>query len=393
MKDDLAVALAVTLLVQSTVSLAVFTPAILTPTAHRDIGVAASSIGIFTALMYTLATLSAPMGGSFISRLGAVRVSQSCLLLAGTGLALCVLGHPVAVAVGAMFIGSGYGPLTPASSEILVTRTPERMRNLIMSIRQTGVPVGGAIAGAVVPVLLLAHGWKATALAIAALNLLCAFALEPARRRFDRADVHARYKSRPSLIALVRMVFAHAELRQVSLASFTYAGIQMCLASFLVVFLTERAGLSVTNAGFALSASMLGGIIGRIVWGIAADALGSARTVLGLIGIVMALSAFALSQVSVGWPFAAIVVLCIVFGTTALGWNGVYVAEVARIAPGGDVALATGASLAFTYLGVVVAPFAFWAIVAASSSYSIAYIVIGAVTLIGAMTYFRRVAT
>src|SRR5438045_2539443 len=86
---DLAVALAVTLLVQSTVSLAVFTPAILTPTAHRDIGVAASSIGIFTALMYTLATLSAPMGGSFISRLGAVRVSQSCLLLAGTGLA-CV---------------------------------------------------------------------------------------------------------------------------------------------------------------------------------------------------------------------------------------------------------------------------------------------------------------
>jgi predicted MFS family arabinose efflux permease len=188
-------------------------------------------------------------------------------------------------------------------------------------------------------------------------------------------------------------VFAHAELRQVSLASFTYAGIQMCLASFLVVFLTERAGLSVTNAGFALSASMLGGIIGRIVWGIAADALGSARTVLGLIGIVMALSAFALSQVSVGWPFAAIVVLCIVFGTTALGWNGVYVAEVARIAPGGDVALATGASLEFTYLGVVVAPFAFWAIVAASTSYSIAYIVIGAITLIGAMTYFRRMAT
>ena len=59
---------------------------------------------------------------------------------------------------------------------------------------------------------------------------------------------------------------------------------------------------------------------------------------------------------------------------------------------GGDVALATGASLAFTYLGVVIGPFAFWAMVAASGSYSFAYIVIGAATLLGAMSYFRPVA-
>ena len=389
---DLIVALALTLVVQAMISMAAFTPAILAPVAQADIGVTASSIGIFTALIYIVASLSAPVGGTFIARHGAVRVSQYCLLLSGSGLALCAAAHPLALAAGALLMGSGYGAVTPASSEILLTHSPERARNLILSIRQTGVPVGGAIAGAVVPMLLLASGWKAAALVIAALGMLCALGLEPSRSRYDNVRPDVAPTPRPSLASLLRMVFAHAELRQGALASFTYAGIQMCLGSFLVVFLTERAGVSLGHAGAAFSTAMIGGIVGRIVWGLVADAIGSARVVLGALGVVMALSAFVMSQVDSGWPLAAIVALCAVFGTTAIGWNGVYIAEIARIAPGGNVALAIGASLAFTYLGVVVAPFGFWLMVALTGSYALPFIVIGAVTLAGAASYFRKFA-
>jgi MFS family permease len=387
---DLVIALALMVLAQAMISMAVFTPAVLAPVAQADVGVAASSIGIFTALIYATAALSAPLGGTFIARRGAVRVSQYCLLLTGSGLALCAFAHPAAVAAGALLIGCGYGPITPASSEILVARSPESLRNLIMSIRQSGVPVGGAIAGVVVPVLLLAAGWQAAMLAIAALSLLCALGLEAVRGRYDRVRRDAPLAPRPSLASLLRMVFAHAELRHGALASFVYAGIQLCLASFLVVFLTERAALSLTNAGFALSAAMISGIVGRVLWGVVADYIGSARAVLGTLGIVMALSAFVMSQVTPGWPLFAIVALCVVFGATAIGWNGVYVAEITRIAPAGGVALATGASLAFTYFGVVVMPFLFWVIVAASASYAIAFAAAGALTLVAGLSYFRR---
>src|SRR5262249_49602765 len=161
----------------------------------------------------------------------------------------------------------------------------------------------------------------------------------------------------------------HAELRQGALASFVYGGMQWCLAAFLVVFLTERAQLTLINAGFALSAAMTGGILGRLLWGTVADRIGNARAVLGGLGVAMSVSAFGMSQVGAGWPLAAVVVLSVVYGATAIGWNGVYVAEIARMVPANQIALATGASLAFTYFGVVVMPFLFWLIVAASGSY------------------------
>ncbi len=389
---ELGVALALTLLVQALVSATVYAPAVLAPVAQGDAGVAASSIGIFIALIYGVAALSAPLGGTLIARHGALRVSQYCLLLSGCGLALCAFAHPVALIVGALLIGCGYGPVTPASSEILVTRSPERLRNLVISVRQTGVPVGGALAGAVVPMLLLAGGWKAAVLAIAAFNIVFALALQTVRSRYDSGRHAASVSPRPSLASLLRMVFAHAELRQGALASFMYAGIQMCLASFLVVFLTERAEVTLVNAGFALAVAMIGGIIGRVLWGSVADYIGGARIVLGVLGIVMALSAFALSQVTAAWSLFAVFTLCAVFGLTAVGWNGVFVAEVARIAPGGNVALATGATLGFTYLGVVVAPFGFWLIVTLSGSYTPAFILVGAVTLVAALSYFGKPA-
>ena len=122
---DLVVALTLTLLVQALVSATVYTVAVLAPVAQADVGVAASSIGIFTALVYAVAALSAPLGGTIIARHGALRVSQYCLLLSGSGLALCAFAHPVALIAGALLIGCGYGPVTPASSEILVSRSPE----------------------------------------------------------------------------------------------------------------------------------------------------------------------------------------------------------------------------------------------------------------------------
>jgi MFS family permease len=44
------------------------------------------------------------------------------------------------------------------------------------------------------------------------------------------------------------------------------------------------------------------------------------------------------------------------FGASAIGWNGVYLAEVARRAPEGMASMATGGTLAFTFLGVVIGP-------------------------------------
>ena len=385
---ELVVAVALTTAVQALVSMAVFTPAVLAPVAQQEIGIDASAIGIFTALIYIVATLSAPLAGAVVARNGPLRVSQHSLLWSGAGLALFASAVPVMIAAGALLIGVGYGPATPASSAILVKRVPDRLRNLIMSIRQSGVPLGGALSGVLVPVLIVACGWRATVLVIAAACALLAITLQPLREQYDGERDSTRRPAHGSHLASLRMVFGHDNLRQTALSSVTYSGIQMCLGSYLVVFLTQRAGMSLVNAGAAFSAAMISGVIGRVLWGAVADYLFSARITLGCLGVIMALCAFTITQMTPVWPFAAVVALCIVFGGSALGWNGVFIAELARIAPEGQVAQATGAVLGVTYFGVVLMPFLFWLIVAASSSYALAFAVVGVLTLAAGMSYF-----
>jgi MFS family permease len=371
----------ITLAIQTLVSLVVFTPPVLAPPAQADIGVEASSVGIATALIYLSATFGALLSAKAIGRYGPMRVSQGSLVLAGAGIALMATANVALVALGALVIGVGYGQVTPSSSAILAERAPERLRAFIFSLKQTGVPIGGAVAGVLLPALINVLGWRIAALATAGACVAFALALQPMRAGVDRGSRAADRAPHAGLLEPLRLVLSHARLREMAFASFTYSGMQMCLGSFLVVFLHDHVGFGLAAAGAALSTAMLAGIGGRILWGVVADNWVKPRVLLGLLGVSMALAAFATAFVGAAWPTAIVFAVSFVYGATAVGWNGVYLSEVARTAPPGRAAAATGASLAMTYSGVMVLPFLFWAIVAASGSYAAAFIATGLLTL------------
>jgi len=371
----------VTLGIQTLVSLVVFTPPVLAPAAQAEVGAHASAVGIVTALIYLSATLSALLSGRAIGRHGPMRMSQASLALSGAGLGLMATANLVLVVFGALVIGVGYGQVTPSSSAILVERTPPNLRAFIFSLKQTGVPIGGAVAGAMLPALMHSLGWRPAALLCAGICIASALALQPMRIRVDRGARTAGETSGGGLFAPMRLVLSQPRLREMGLASFTYSGMQMCLGSFLVVFLHEHARFGLSSAGAALSTAMIAGIGGRLFWGAVADNWIKPRLLLGLLGVGMSLAAFAMALVMATWPAALVFLLSALFGATAVGWNGVYLSEVAHIAPPGRAAAATGASLALTYSGVMVLPSLFWAIVAMSGSYASAFIATGLLTL------------
>ena len=69
-----------------------------------------------------------------MERFGPLRLSQASLITSGIGMALVASAQLGLVILGALVIGAGYGPLTVASSTILVKRTPERLREVVDSI-------------------------------------------------------------------------------------------------------------------------------------------------------------------------------------------------------------------------------------------------------------------
>jgi len=70
----------------------------------------------------------------------------------------------------------------------------------------------------------------------------------------------------------------------------------------------------------------------------------------------MMICGLALLWVRPATPGLAVVALMCAYGATAVGWNGVYLATVARMAPAGQAGTATAGTLFFTFFGVVIGP-------------------------------------
>ena len=376
-----ALPLAVTLAVQTLVAFAVYCAPVMAPVAGPALGVSASAVGYYIAATYFGSMIGSAAAGGWVARFGPIRASQAGLALCLAGLCLAASASPPLVLAGGFVVGLGYGPTTPASSVILVRTAPPTIFALVFSIKQTGVPAGGVLAGLFVPLLILAFGWQWGAVAIGACCALLAVAIGAVRARYDvnlnpRAPV-----SLLSALAPVRMALGDASLRQMCIAGFVYGGVQITLVTYLVTFMVESFALSLVVAGLVMAASQVASVIGRVLWGVLADRALARRRMLGLLGLGMGVSALAALTAEPGWPSGWLFAYAAAFGATAVGWNGVWLAEIARLAPG-RASEATGGCLFFTFLGVVVTPPLFNAVLALSASYPLAYAAFGLPALV-----------
>ena len=381
-------ALIVTLAIQVLAAWAALTGPVLAPLAAGDIGVAPYLVGIYVSVTYALAALTGLLSGGLILRFGPLRVSQACLVLAALGLALATLGTRLGALAGAAIIGAGYGPITPASSQILARTTPPARVNLVFSLKQTGVPLGNALAAVALPGLALATGWRGAVLATALLCLVVAAAASPLRAQLD-LDLE---RDRPLLSAAhltgpLRRVFGAPEIRRLALTSFAYAGMQMSLGTFLVTYLNDRLGMPIVRAGVALAFAQGAGVAGRILWGFVADRFMPPMRLLGLLGLTMSGCAVLVGLLTAAWPFAAILAVCIAYGGTAIAWNGVNLAQVARLSPPGRAGEVTGGATFVTFAGVMVVPAAFSAVLSAVGSYAAGYCAVAVLTLASGLWY------
>ncbi len=376
----IAFPLVITFAIQTLVALAVYCAPVMAPVAGPALGVSPAAVGYYIAASYLGSMVGSAAAGGWVARFGPIRVSQAGLVLACCGLALAASAWPPLVMVGGFVVGLGYGPTTPASSAILV-RTPAKNFSLIFSIKQTGVPAGGALAGALVPVLILAVGWQWGAAAIGAACLMLAIAIGAVRARYDHDLDPGAPVSLRSALAPVRLVLADRRLRQLCLTGVVYGGVQITLVTYLVTFLVESFALSLVLAGLVMAVAQVASVIGRVLWGVLADRAMKRRTMLGLLGLGMGISALLALAAGPEWPTWLLLIYASAFGATAVGWNGVFLAEVARLAPEGRASAATGGALFFTFLGVVVTPLLFNAVLALAGSYAIAYSVFAAPAL------------
>ena len=93
-------------------------------------------------------------------------------------------------------------------------------------------------------------------------------------------------------------------------------------------------------------------------------------------------AAVATAMLVPGTPVAVIFGVLFLFGMSAVGWNGVFMAEVARLAPEGRIGSATGGVLVPVFIGVMIGPMLLTGVHELLGSYTLALLVISGLTAI-----------
>jgi sugar phosphate permease len=316
----------------------------LSPTLKSDYGLSLPQTGVVLAAVGTgmLFTLL-PWG------LVADRVDERWVIATGlTGAsALLVVASTTdgyaAVTVTLIGVGALGASVNAASGRAIMAWFPSTELGLALGIRQTAIPIGGAVGAAVLPVLGSSGGTRVAFLFLGAATLTGALVAALFIRGGSAAEPELGDVTRPVRDRFMWLLGTGTGL-------FLLA--QIGITGFVVLFLHEHRGLSKEAAGAVLAAIYVLAIGARIGSGTVSDRLGSRLRPLRTIGVALAIATACLAA-ALDAPLALVVPLFVVAGVLSMSWNGLAYAAAAEAAG----AARTGAALGFqqTLLGVVVA--------------------------------------
>lgn len=326
--------------------------------------VSAVNIGpIFSMLVF--GNLMDRYGERWIVGLGSVMLGISILL------AYSVTNYMYLVPI-LMFAGIWYGTAQPGGSKAIIKWFPTQQRGLAMGIRQTGIPIGGALASSLLPFLFYKYGLPQAILAqgVAAITggvlfLLC------------YRDDHTLTERQETISFLTKLksVQGNHSLYPIFLIGITMMALQMIVVAHFISFLTSETNVGLHKAGTLLSVILIGGMVGRVVLAWLSDNLFKGNRVIplqmtvGLTVLLLLTINFMISQLS----FGILIVLCFVIGFFAVGWYSLFIVLVSEKADPQHIGLTVSFSLTLNQFSIVLAPALFGILVDYFGTYTIPF--------------------
>lgn len=383
--------LAAILALQSAGAFLVQVVPVLAPMLGPALGWPESAVGYLAATTMFGSMAFLLFGVRFMRAWGPIRSVQIGLALGIAGLACLALPALAAAVVASLLIGLAYGTPMPAGSQILQRYAPARHRSLIFSVKQAGVPLGAALAGAALPAAALASGWPAALLLAAGLVASCVLAVQLLRGRVDgealsRAPVReAAPRGLAGLTAPILTLRLRPGLPRLALAGGFLAANQGSWTAFLVTFLVQAGGYSLAAAGLLFAVMQGAAIAGRLMLGFVADRAGSALRIMQACAVASGLVAVLIVLAAPHLPGAAVAGLMVLAGIGITGWNGIHLAELAQRAPADKVAEVAAGAMVFVMLGLMAGPFLTASLIALTGSFALAFLCVALLPLSAAL--------
>jgi sugar phosphate permease len=345
---------------------------------QADLGLSRPQVGMVGTGFYLGGLAAMALVGWAVDRFGERVVLGVGALLVGLAVGGVLAVHALAPLLGVLVLaGVGAATATPAGTKAVMGWFAPRERGLAMGLRQTGIPVGGALAALLLPALAARHGWRtalaAAGAASAAGGLLTVWLYrDPAPGGVDPPPAGPQARE---AAAGWRQTLTPALLR-VSLAGILLPIGQFALVTYLTLYLRDVWHIPVLVGASFLLLAQLAGTAGRVVWGLASDHVfgGRRRDTLLWIAGSSAVAAVALAALPARLPPLLLAAAVGVFGFTAQAWQGIYMTLVAEMAGRERAGAAVGISLTTVQIGITAGTPLFGALAQAAGSYRPAWL-------------------
>ncbi|MFN9152169.1 MAG: MFS transporter [bacterium] len=352
------------------------------PVVAAEYGIDPSLVGYHISVVSIGLIVSLVLFSGLSRRIGSARAAQIGQCLVAAGMMCAILPSAAFLLPGSLVIGIGFGLLAPPASALMMRFAPPARRNLVFSIQQTSVPLGGVIAALVAPLVAVSVGWRwAFMYAIVMLGIAIVL-LQIGRPSWDddRDPSHRALARNPFDSA--RSNWRDRKLRLLSFAGMSFCWAQFCVVTFAVVACVAVLGMSIVQAGLVLVAAQVASTVGRMAAGWIADRIGSAGRVLTWMSWTMLVLSIGFFWLSPSWPLWFVYVMFAAIGLASGAWAGILMAEVGQQAPPGRVAAVVGGTLLYVNIGKFTGPAVFSATYALTHSYNIAFALLAVPALV-----------
>jgi MFS family permease len=380
------VAIAVTVVLQTvTAALSRLVP-VAAPAFTVEFGWDQSWVGYFSAANIVGALVVLTAGIGVMHRLGGVRALQISLLIGSSSLLLYLVPSIALALLASACVGLGNGTANPAGSEVLQRFTPPARRNLVFSIKQAGVPLGGMLGGLAIPPLIEAMGWRLAAVVVAISCAAVTLLTWPFQRRID-PPLEQRMQRRllsfrlTDILVPLRSLGHGDHLLRASLVGAMLAVPQSGWITFSVTYLVVSVGQSLSTAGLVFAVMQASSMFGRVTLGWLADRVSGTRTLM-IASLGSTIATLLLGLSTPAWPLWAFILLAAFSGFVVSGWNGVQIAEIARRSPPELIGETAAGGVMFIFITNLITPVVFAAFVAVTGRYDIAFLVTAGFSLV-----------
>ncbi len=305
-----------------------------------------AELGLITSIIFAGSFVMSSLAGFFVDRIGknsAIKISFA--LMAAGSLTAAISKNYIELVSGFFIIGFGYGIVTPSTNSLVMSAYYPRHARA-MGIKQSGVPLGAAIAAVSLPLIAIHLSLEAALFVIAAVSLIVSLLVKK-----DAAN-STGVSTRKGYFHDLFRAWKNTDLLMISFPIAFLSWGQQSLLTYYVVYM-KAGGIPVIFAELLLAILLAGSVAGRLFWvNLSSIIFPKNRSyMISLIMVMAGILFFVFSRR--GFPVFVSGLITFFIGMTAIGWNSTYVTIISEFAPKKDIGLYSGVSLMMVSLGTI----------------------------------------